>query len=56
MGQHQLQVLLLLTVQSFSICGCRECNLYGLSIDHLVMPLCKFASCEKEMQEGKMIV
>lgn len=39
MSYSQLQVLFLLTVQSFSIFGCKEHNQYDLGIDDILMPL-----------------
>ena len=41
----QLPVLFLLTVQSFSIFGCKEHNQSVLGIDHLVMSMCRVVSC-----------
>ena len=41
----QLPVLLLLTVQSFSIFGCKEYNQSYFSTDYLVMPMCRVFSC-----------
>ena len=41
MSDSQLQVLFLLTVQNFSIFGCKEYNLFDFSIDHLVMSICR---------------
>ena len=45
MSHSQLQVLLLLTVESFSIFGCKEYNQSDFSIDHLVMSMCRVFSC-----------
>ena len=45
MSHSQLQVLFLLTVQSFSIFGCKEYNQSDFSIDHLVMSMCRVISC-----------
>ena len=40
----QLQVLFLLTIQSFSNFGCKEHNQSYFSIDHLVMSICRVVS------------
>ena len=45
MNHSQLPVLFLLTVQSFSIFGCKECNQSEFSVDHLVMSMCRVFSC-----------
>ena len=41
MSHSQLLVLFFLTVQSFSIFGCKEYNQSDFSVDHLVMSMCK---------------
>ena len=41
----QLQVLFLLTVESFSIFSCKEYNQSYFNIDHLVMSVCRVISC-----------
>ena len=41
MSHSQLPVLFLLTVQNFSIFGCKEYNQSNFGIDHLVMSMCK---------------
>ena len=38
-------LLLLITVQSFSIFGCKEYNQYDFVIDHLVMSMCSLLLC-----------
>ena len=40
-----LQVLFLLTIQSFSIFSCQEHNQSDFNIDHLVMFMCRVFSC-----------
>src|SRR5574340_73729 len=45
MSHSQLPVLFLLTVQSFSIFGCKEYNQSDFSVDHLVMSMCRVFSC-----------
>ena len=45
MSYSQLQVLFLLTVQSFSIFGCKEYNQSDVGVDHLVMSMCRVFSC-----------
>ena len=45
MSHTQLPVLFLLTVQSFSISGCREYNQSDFGVDHLVMPMCRVFLC-----------
>jgi len=40
-----LPVLFLLTVESFSIFGCKECNQSDICIEHLVMSMCRVLSC-----------
>ena len=40
-----LPVLFLLTVESFSIFGCKECNHSNICIEHLVMSMCRVLSC-----------
>ena len=45
MSHYQLLVLFLLTVQSFSIFGCKKYNQSDFSIDHLVMSTCRVFSC-----------
>ena len=45
MSHSQLSVLFLLTVQSFSIFGCKEYNQSDFVVDHLVMSMCRVFSC-----------
>ena len=45
LSHSQFQVLFLLTVYSFSIFGHKKCNQFDFGIDHLVMSMCKVASC-----------
>ena len=45
MSHSQLPVLFLLTVQSFSIFGCKEYNQSDFGVDHLVMSMCRVFSC-----------
>ena len=45
MSQSQLLVLLLLTIKSFSISGCKEYNKSDFVIDHLVKSICRVFSC-----------
>ena len=45
MRHSQLLVLFLLTVQSFSIFGCKEYNQSDFSVDHLVTSMCRVFSC-----------
>ena len=40
MSHSQLLVLFLLTVESFSVFGCKEYNQSDVSVDHLVMSMC----------------
>ena len=41
----KLQVLFLLTVSSFFIFSCKECNQSDFGIDHLVVSMCRVTSC-----------
>ena len=43
-SHSQLPILLLLTVYSFSIFGCKEYNQSDFCIDHLMMSLCRAVS------------
>ena len=45
MSHSQLLVLFLLTVQSFSIFGCKEYNQSDFGIDYLVTSMCRVFSC-----------
>ena len=45
LAHSQLPVLFLLTVQSFSIFGCKEYNKSDFGIHHLVMSICRVVSC-----------
>ena len=45
MNQSQLLVLFLLTVQSFSIFGCKKYNQCDFGIDQLVMSMYRVFSC-----------
>ena len=45
MSHSQLPVLFLLTIESFSIFGCKEYNQSDFGIDHLVMSMCRVVSC-----------
>ena len=45
MNCSQLQVLFLLTVQSFSIFATKKYNQCDFDIDHLVMPMCRVVFC-----------
>ena len=45
MSHSQLWVLFLLTVQSFSISGCKEYNQSDFGVDHLVMSMCSLPLC-----------
>ena len=42
---NELPVLFLLTVQSFSIFGCKEYNQSDFSVEHLLMSMCRVFSC-----------
>ena len=48
MSDSQLLVLFLLTVQSFSILGCKEYNQSDFGVDHLVMSMCRVFFCVLE--------
>ena len=48
LSHSQLQVLFLLSVNSFSIFSHKECNWFDFGIDHLVMFMCKIVSCAVE--------
>ena len=45
LNHNQIMVLCLLTVENFSIFGCKEYNQFDLSIDYLVMSMCIVISC-----------
>ena len=45
LSHSQLSVLVLLTVQSFSIYAWKEYNESDFGVDHLVMPMCRVFSC-----------
>ena len=45
MSHSELLVLFLLTVQSFSIFGCKKYNQSDFSVDNLVMSMCRVFSC-----------
>ena len=45
MSHSQLPVLFLLTIQSFSIFGCKEYNQSDFGVDHLVTSMCRVISC-----------
>ena len=45
MSHSQLPVLFLLTVQSFSIFGCKEYNQSDFGVEHLVMSMCSLLLC-----------
>ena len=45
MSDSQTLVLFLLTVQSFSMFGCKEYNQSDFSVDYLVMSICRVFSC-----------
>ena len=49
MSHSQLPVLFLLTVQSFSIFGCKEYNQSDFGVDHLVMSICGVLCCWKRL-------
>ena len=53
MSHSQLPVLFLLTVWSFSICGCKEYNQSDFGVDHLVMPMCRVFSCIVKSDKDK---
>ena len=48
LSHSQLQVLFLLTVYSFYIFNDKEYNQFDVTIDHLVMSMCKVISCVVE--------
>ena len=50
MSDSQTLVLFLLTVQSFSMFGCKEYNQSDFSIDHLVMSAAAAAAAAKLLQ------
>ena len=45
MSHSQLPVLFSLTVESFSIFGCKEYDQSDFGVDHLVMSMCGVFSC-----------
>ena len=45
LSHSQLLVLFLLTVQNFSIFGCKEYNQSDFGVDHLVMSMCSLLLC-----------
>ena len=45
MSHSHLPVLFLLTVESFSIFGCKEYNQSDFGVDHLVMSMYRVFSC-----------
>ena len=45
MSHSQLLVLVLLTIYSFSIFGCKEYNQSDFGVVHLVMSTCRVVSC-----------
>ena len=50
MSHSQLPVLFLLTVQSFSIFGCKQYNQSDFGVDHLGMSMCSlFSFCWKSL-------
>ena len=44
MSHSQLPVLFLLTIENFSIFGCKEYNQSDFGTDHLVMSMCRVFS------------